>query len=358
MRRLHMMLLRNGSMRILLCASVLGLVTSHSPGLQIGGAGQTLPIDVNVQCSVSELDGSPGTGFFFLEVRQDGVGGQRGFHRHVEVEAGPNGALNGSFTLKDGVDLQRPVEVHVLPLPYQGYETNSARMYLSPSEGRRAVRSQPLVDNAATPQSGDYILDLGPTPLMAAPLVLTVTCAGIDSAPCEIYPIDGADGQGLESGNYAQGGLIVNDGQPTQVYGWSVTRQVGFSGRCGSNGVIPFLSVARQGTATATALETHELSVSLAPANQLQLGYLVLIPLSEYVPVSGPSDPQYNRHKVVRRLKGRRFCALAPGENSFTLPGVLEGGYYVELWTDSAIANYSPSAIAQIVLDGNKSLTL
>ncbi len=242
---------------------------------------QEFGLDIRVQGTVLELNNQPASGPHLIEIRQDRGQGSKFIRKRVELLLPPTGVVDHTFRGVKGVDITRQVDVHVLPLPYPGAPRNSAQMYLSDAEGRRMIHGAPLSQDQTTVQLGDYAVDFGSRAMQPAELAMNVTCFGVGGSACEIFPVDGSIHGEIARLNYPEGGLQLASGVATPIFGWPDKRQVSFFGVSGNKGVLPKVTVAKKGTAIASAQAHHSLDVSPAGGVWGTTGAAILIPVSE-----------------------------------------------------------------------------
>lgn len=358
---------KRGVHRWLLPALCLGALSASfapaPPGAAFGSAlqedPQELGLDVRVQGTVNEVGGLPASSFHLLEIRQETAQGARFIHKRVELILPSTGALDHRFEDIQGLDITRPVEVHVLPLPYSGAQRNTAQMYLSADEGRRVLWPTPLSPDNSTVELGDYVLDIGVRAMEPAPLALNVTCTGVGDSDCEIYPVDGTIHGETARLNYPEGGLQLSSGVATQVFGWPRRRQVSFFGISGNMGVLPAVTVARQGTAIVAALAHHSLDVAPTGGFWGATGALILIPANEYVAPTPAPEVRHNRFLYMKRRDQFESRAIPTSGGAVQFDSVPEGNYVLEVWLGNAKDILAPTLVyANLTVDSDQTVQL
>lgn len=327
--------------------------SSFAPEIAAGETPLKSPVELRVQLTLSDEDGSPAQGTYALLIHQPSARLPRSTRVQQDVTPSALGAVEATFELPDWIDPLLPVEVMASEVEPPVVREFLDELWLDPLQGRRAssVRTPAQTDRDDSFELLGLELELQPAPvqwqlLCRSEVDETLTLRYRTSRKQELQLADR---------------LVIPTNVRVPIYGWGDHPSVLVSGSTSSGLALPEVDLGDSGTIDLLVVPTFDIEVTAYPQLWEESGYVILTPYDrEHLPRF--LGPQRLSHHSLLLLHGDypevRIGTASLAEPQYTWKDVPSGRYLCEFWSSADREAGRASRTVAVDLFGDSRVTL
>lgn len=326
---------------------------SFAPEIAAGDMPLNSPVELRVQLTLSDEDGSPAQGTYALLIHQPSARPPRSTRVQQDVTPSGQGTIEATFELPDWIDPLLPVEVMASEVDPPVVREFLDELWLDPLQGRRAssIRTPAQTDRVDSFELLGLELELQP-----APVQWQLLCRSEVDEPLTLRYRTSRK-QELRHADQ----LVIPTNVRVPVYGWADHPSVLVSGSTSSGLALPEVALGDSGAIDLLVVPTFDLEITAYPQLWEEGGYVILAPYDrEHLPRF--LGPQRLSHHSLLLLHGDypevRIATATLAEPQFTWKNVPSGRYLCEFWSLADREAGRASRTVAINLFGDSRVTL